>query len=643
MANNLPDEIVSEILSPALKVSDDAFSDTSGSNSSPFASYSESSSAFLLVSKAWLRVATPLLYHVVVLRSKAQASALDTALRENPELGRFIKKLRVEGGYGACMHKIIKSAPNVTDLFVDLSVWSSDNVAGLVRGLPLMNPTRVVLSQDRFAKRNKNSQLLLDTLAQCLKQWPNLTVCEFPFQAGASSTTLASALKEAPNLKTAIISTSTLWDFPQYLRLMAQNTSLQNIRLKGSSMGYSTAAPLYAHVISSDPELSRVLEIPENHATSYTDPPSFPIPPSKALQFSTASVTEDVWKRILSFVAVLEPDAPDSRMHPRLGIVLVSKMFARLALPYFYEAVIFRIPLEFIDFSARVDTMPSLRSHVSTLYFATAGSINLRPILPKIALVNIIGTTPFNMTYKSFSDVGKHSGSSIVRLEGLVIPKGSALQNPSTLSLFPNLRSLSVAIKAIFDVNSAFIPAGALPNLEELSFTAVDGSFLTVLSQMNLPSLRTAKFELHNANIAPFLAKHGGKLRTLSVNWMTFDTTNVFNLCPAMVALTVHCGTLVPNCTRFTSSGDHTCLETISLQTNDYIRGGERKWGPFFKALRVDTFPALQRISLPCIRWPTTEHDIGKSSWVRAAEALLDRDVRLTDNNGGAWRRRLKK
>ncbi|KAJ7718133.1 hypothetical protein DFH07DRAFT_860680 [Mycena maculata] len=642
MANNLPDEIVSEILSPALKVSDDAFSDTSGSKSSPFASYSESSSAFLLVSKAWLRVATPLLYHVVVLRSKAQASALDTALRTNPELGRFIKKLRVEGCYGPSMLKIIKCAPNVTDLFIHLSIWSSDNVAGLVRGLPLMNPTRLILSDELYRNRNKNSEVLLETVTQCIRQWTNLTVCDYP----CNNDSLTSALKEARNLKTAIVSATRTWDLTQHLRLIVQNTSLKSIRLKDTGMSYYTPAVLYKQVIASAPGLSRLLEIPEDHAPiSPGPPPSNPEPSSKSLQFSTTSVPEDVWKRILSFAVVLVPDAPGSRIRtkPRLGIVLVSKMFARLALPYFQEALIFRSPFEFDDFSARLDTMPSLRSQVRTLYLATGGAINLRPILPKTSLVNIIGTIPFNMTYKSFSDVGKHSGSSIVRLEGLAIAKGSALQKPSILSLFPNLRSLSLSIKAVFDVNSASIPAGTLPSLEELSFTAVDGTFLTVLTQLDLPRLRITKFEVQNTNIALFLGKHGSKLCTLSVSWMTVDSVNVFNLCPAMVDLTVHCGPSVPKGTRFTSSAYHTCLESISFKVNDYMRGPERKWGPFLKALSVVTFPALRGISLPCIRWPTTEHDIEKSSWVQAAEALLDRGVKLTNRNGGTWRRRLKR
>ncbi|KAJ7700717.1 hypothetical protein B0H17DRAFT_845319, partial [Mycena rosella] len=110
----LLDEVVSEILSPALTVPDEVFSDTS--DVSPFAGCSESSSAYLVVCKSWLRVATPLLYHVVMLRSTAQAQALAQVLSRNVGLGPFIKKLRVEGGYGAAMGTILQLSPNISDL-----------------------------------------------------------------------------------------------------------------------------------------------------------------------------------------------------------------------------------------------------------------------------------------------------------------------------------------------------------------------------------------------------------------------------------------------------------------------------------------------------------------------------------------------
>ncbi|KAJ7658840.1 hypothetical protein DFH06DRAFT_919114, partial [Mycena polygramma] len=66
---------------------------------SPFAKPSLSTSAYLVVCRDWLRLATPLLYNVVVIRSKSQANALEKVLVNNKEFGRFIKKLRrLRGG-----------------------------------------------------------------------------------------------------------------------------------------------------------------------------------------------------------------------------------------------------------------------------------------------------------------------------------------------------------------------------------------------------------------------------------------------------------------------------------------------------------------------------------------------------------------
>ncbi|KAK6996843.1 hypothetical protein R3P38DRAFT_3626103 [Favolaschia claudopus] len=163
----LPDEIISEILSPALTVPDERFAATE--RISPFATYSLSSSAYLLVCKAWLRVATPLLYRVVVLRSTSQANALEETLQDNPELGRFIKKLRVEGGYGPAMHTILQAAPNVQDLFVSLCIWSTDRTAGLRKGLALLNPRRVIIDDPsaRDPPHNKQLDNLMQTLWAC--------------------------------------------------------------------------------------------------------------------------------------------------------------------------------------------------------------------------------------------------------------------------------------------------------------------------------------------------------------------------------------------------------------------------------------------------------------------------------------------
>ncbi|KAJ7049896.1 hypothetical protein C8F01DRAFT_1181372 [Mycena amicta] len=173
---SLPDEIISEILSPALTVDDDVFTE-SCAHSSPFANFSESTSAYLLVCKSWLRVATPLLYNVVVIRSKAQAKALAGVLSKNGELGRFIKKLRVEGGHGAPMQAILKCAPNVTDLFLSLNMFALDSTDGLCKGFAHISPTKLILDDDG-CKSNKAISKLAEGLVAVIPKWDRLTTID---------------------------------------------------------------------------------------------------------------------------------------------------------------------------------------------------------------------------------------------------------------------------------------------------------------------------------------------------------------------------------------------------------------------------------------------------------------------------------
>ncbi|KAJ6516462.1 hypothetical protein C8R45DRAFT_890116, partial [Mycena sanguinolenta] len=174
---SLPDEIVSEILSPALRVSDSVFSDTT-SDVSPFANYSESSSAYLIVCKSWLRVGTPLLYKVVILRSMAQANALRVTLSGNKGLGKFIKKLRVEGGYGLSMHTILHRSPNISDLFLTLEIYPCDDTSGLCTGLQLINPIRLIVHDIRRPSNNNMRSQLLNALSQAIFKWDRLV--DFP-------------------------------------------------------------------------------------------------------------------------------------------------------------------------------------------------------------------------------------------------------------------------------------------------------------------------------------------------------------------------------------------------------------------------------------------------------------------------------
>ncbi|KAH6915580.1 hypothetical protein BKA70DRAFT_1253193 [Coprinopsis sp. MPI-PUGE-AT-0042] len=82
LSTTLPDGIINEILPSLL---DAAWI-------SLFSCYELTTSTVLIVCKAWLRIATPLLNHSLILRSTAQAQALARTLKEDAQPGHFTRK-----------------------------------------------------------------------------------------------------------------------------------------------------------------------------------------------------------------------------------------------------------------------------------------------------------------------------------------------------------------------------------------------------------------------------------------------------------------------------------------------------------------------------------------------------------------------
>ncbi|KAF8211719.1 hypothetical protein K438DRAFT_56853 [Mycena galopus ATCC 62051] len=329
--NLLPDEIISEILSPALKVSDEVFSDTS--EVSPFSKYSESTSAYLLVCKSWLRVATPLLYGVVILRSKAQAKALSVVLSKNKQLGQFIKKLRVEGGFGMPMQIVLQCSPNISDLFLSFEIYSSDNTSGLCKGLRLINPTRLILRDYKLKSReNKMLCQLLESLSEAISKWDRLCVFDCPFTASSSSfhtpyLMIIPPLQKARRLHTLAISTvrDASWAYSKF-----KECPLKVIHVKQQVLPWST--------LPKDPVITALLKFTERsneRATKLDEPASDvgliapPLDPSFIPMASTPKeVQEKVWARVLYFVMNVPELAATKKSPRRLAPLLVSKTFS---------------------------------------------------------------------------------------------------------------------------------------------------------------------------------------------------------------------------------------------------------------------------------------------------------------------------
>ncbi|KAJ7113816.1 hypothetical protein C8R44DRAFT_676325 [Mycena epipterygia] len=677
MCGNLPDEIISEILSPALKIPDRMFSDTSPT--SPFASYSASSSSALLVCKAWLRVASPLLYSIVVIRSKEQAGALQTTLQSTPELGQFVKKLRVEGGFGKVMHKIMRNTPNISDIFISIHLRSSDSCDGLLLGLPLINPTRLIIFDDYYFK-NKQVEQLTSVLKICAAKWRNLNKIHFPYNRDTERESFCMALASVPTVKTVSFPNPHSSLLP-YLVKLAQIPTLETIEIRTDSPQDQTL-PL----TSTDPRLDKLLRSAYTSTKHSTHPPKsttcLPTDPSFRPMVSTPqAVVDRIWTRILFFAMVsveqhpqnTSPwDLPDSKVNSaRLQFLLVSKLFQRLALPYLYRYPVFIHQHNLHPFSDALTLQPTLARYLRELDIRIDQRLSWRErsrvVSAKTALTSIIPHT-CQLTHLIGNNHDSISWATFITLAGTV---GSTLQEFSGFSFwFPVQRATKVHSLGIFNRFTALrsftwgcsfareappvfgpvdkVSAAALPALEFLGMKTPEA--LSMFCKMRLPNLQHAAFEIEWDWDITLLRTHGAKIKVLEVCRATIGKTSVFEMCPNLTTLTCRVEARDAydfGCSTLRGDFKHALLEKLIVKK--YLIPGkennEKDWEGFFLALDKDAsrFPALREFHTPEFNWPTTEYEIAKSGWIESAEKLLEHGIKLTDNVGFEWRPRLKR
>ncbi|KAJ7469293.1 hypothetical protein B0H11DRAFT_1392905 [Mycena galericulata] len=699
MSHKLPDETISEILSPALMVPDHLFADTSPE--SPFASFSQSCSSLLLVCKSWLRVATPLLYHVVIIRSTAQARALQSTLQNNSDLGKFVKKLRVEGGYKNSMHQVLQKTPNITDILISLIIHSSDSTAGLVLGLPLINPTRlIILDETDVFLKNENVKKLIKALETCVPKWANLKTIIFPYDHKMTAReSFCKSLCSSPTVK--------ILTFPEYARSLepflvdcARVSSLKAIEIRPKSPNDPQAPPT-----SKDPRLGKLLRWANASALKPTARPFEAIvclPRDSAFRpmISASQSTIDlVWSRILFFTMLsLEQhpenipawNLPERNINfKRLQFLLVSKHFFNLGLPYLYRFPVFNDTDILISFSSSIIARHELGAHVRVLDFrfkypcglvsrfgvrtsTDSASEPLAAILPHTChLTHLIGGRSLRselesaiggeldaVSWATFKTLSEVAGRTLQECTGLSLQSNSDTDShsPTIFRRFTALRSFtwrycrrnaSEATETLLFEAVDQITAAALPNLQNLEVRTSNG--LVVFSQMNLPSLRHATFEIYGDwDAKVFLRAHGTNLEYLEIRRDTFAKHSAFTLCPNMTTLVFHVNKDDGFDLGLELLGDgFVHISLTKMIVHKFYVGSpnkeEQDWDEFFKVLDVSYFPALREVCVPstCV-WPTKEWDIGNSVWVKWAEIFLARGIKLTDKSGTGWRPRLK-
>ncbi|KAK7057901.1 F-box domain-containing protein [Favolaschia claudopus] len=593
MSDRLPDEIIAEILSPALKVPDLLFSDTSIESSFATAQVSLTSSA-LLVCKAWLRVATPFLYHYVVLRSKAQADSLKQTLRDNPDLGRFVKNLRVEGGFGQSMQAVLSKTPNIEHIVLSFHVTGSDSTTGLVKGLPLINPKRLtVIDETEFFLKNSNVLNLVDAVEKSLKKWKRLNQVNLPYTG---------FLPEAKNsLYTAIWSCPTLRivTFPRYtgaflpiFKQMSQNPSLRAIEIRPKSQLKRPRAMWLDRIERSVPlrppprprfknaRLQTLIQwFDDSDETENQMVPAPSSNPSFRPFASTAQpIADKLWSRIL-FFAMLSLDVHPEDMQPsnlirrklnmkRRNVLLVSQTFLRLGTPYAYYFPVIATEEVFESFSSTIAANPELGGHIRHLDLRLAktrdlldttkpqsASVSLHAVLPHLHNLTRLICTPgsrhhidpsHTISWNDLETLAETVGSTLQEFTGLEITfdTDKVAHSIAIFDKFTALKKLSW--KYYFSPDEAvFAPvphvsiSTALPALEQLELRSPEDMF----SKFSLPSLHHVTVENErgygksSAWGESFLSAHGSKIQYLDIMTTTMDEASVFVLCPNLTTL----------------------------------------------------------------------------------------------------------
>lgn len=124
----------------------------------------------LAVCKLWRAAGEPLLYKTVVMRSQSQAHTLMFTLRDRPNLGSYVRRLRFEGAFGLAGSLIIhQTAATVVDLWL--------NVAVLPRQLGRMSPQAASLSwlsPERVLLHSVASAQMRPYVLKALESWPRV-------------------------------------------------------------------------------------------------------------------------------------------------------------------------------------------------------------------------------------------------------------------------------------------------------------------------------------------------------------------------------------------------------------------------------------------------------------------------------------
>ncbi|KAI0721736.1 hypothetical protein C8Q72DRAFT_79351 [Fomitopsis betulina] len=200
----------------------------------------------LLVSRTWLRIATPTFYRHITLRSDKQAALLAHSLRRNPELGRWVRSIRAEGTYPRLLD-VAQFCPVLEEF--DMTVDNGPSTPHAAQVSPHRPPTvdeAIVrfchsfscMRRLRHLVIRKNAYLTLpgpthvfEQLGKAIRGWKYLETVQiaFRFSPSPASASFATSLASAPRLRAVSAQLPMVWNTA--LLEISQNPALEHIHI----------------------------------------------------------------------------------------------------------------------------------------------------------------------------------------------------------------------------------------------------------------------------------------------------------------------------------------------------------------------------------------------------------------------------
>ncbi|EJD35029.1 hypothetical protein AURDEDRAFT_175902 [Auricularia subglabra TFB-10046 SS5] len=693
MADRLPDETLAAILAESVVVPDASFAATMA-DKSPFAEIAHSSSTILLVCKRWMRVATPLVYETVILRSVAQSRALAEVLKEKPQLGCYVRKFRVEGGVGASICKIFKAAPRITDLCLTIDLYADDKAVHMYTSLfDSVAPRRLVLcSGINGLKRNKLTTAAIDVLVTCISQWASLRVVTVA-DVILDDRRLYDAICGAKQLQVISIPQRSSFYYAVHgkaLSDLAAECAAPVIRVGWPAQGYD----LMLHPRDRFAELSLVAQ----EKVVFADPvptkyKTVVAPPSTLSYKPLANACESIRRTILAHIfeaVIANTDGIDTdRLAENIGQVydggsgsdegLPSDPFSKLPrgpvgqcmsvckewkdiiTPLACRHLYFLTPEKAVSFT----NMISGRTDASDLV-AAVRTINFHTDLKAARLDRLANLcdTSFLSQFHSLEEL--HGANVLISSTALRTLPTTHLRSLTINSdcgrfdvrSFPTLRALNWTLARFHSVVKAspMDLSQSMPALETL-VVAGDGApkILICLSNFSLPALTSLTFDdkvsNHDSALQLFCAANGASIREVFNKSTSGMLSILLPTCPGLTNVSVSCAHLSKLAQGFrhhviphTSLKEITCPPiSIHQRYNKHKAHEMQLLTEFCDALIPARLPALRTVRISSDNfWPNAQRDIANHPLPVLAERLLARGLRIVNAKGVGWKPRLR-